>query len=87
MNDAYDLAVTYITLRLGVFSKALSGISLIRFPSRNLKKKIQSNLHLIFFQPVNKKYSLIIINSLKKIVHLRRGWVNLYFSAILYGGL
>ena len=39
MNDAYDLVVTYITLRLGVFSKALSGISLIRFLSRNLKKK------------------------------------------------
>ena len=39
MNVAYDSDVTYITLRLLVFSKALSGISLIRFPSRNLKKK------------------------------------------------
>ena len=39
MNVAYDSDVTYINLRLFVFSKALSGISLIRFPSRNLKKK------------------------------------------------
>ena len=72
MNDAYDLVVTYITLRLGVFSKALSGISLIRFPSRTLKKKIQQNLNLIFFQPVN-KYSLKIIDGLKRIVQFRRG--------------
>ena len=39
MNDAYDSVVTYITLSLGIFSKALSGISLIAFPPRNLKKK------------------------------------------------
>ena len=40
MNDAYDSVVTYITIRYGVFSKALSEISLILFPPRNLKKKI-----------------------------------------------
>ena len=39
MNDAYDSVVTYITSSLGIFSKALSGISLIAFPPRNLKKK------------------------------------------------
>ena len=66
MNDAYDLVVTYITLRLGVFSKALSGISLIRFPSRNLKKNTIELTLDSRFQPVNKKYSLIIINSLNK---------------------
>ena len=43
MNDAYDSVVTYITLSLGIFSKALSGISLIAFPPRNLKKKKQYN--------------------------------------------
>ena len=86
INDPYDSVVTYITLRLVVFSKAFSGISLIPFPPRNLKK-IQWNLHLIFFQPVN-KYSLKIIDGLKRIVHLRRGGGgNLYFNAISYGGL
>ena len=39
MNDAYDSVVTYIILRFIKFSKALSGISLILFPPRNLKKK------------------------------------------------
>ena len=39
MNDADDSVVTYITWRLDVFSKALSGIFLILFPKRNLKKK------------------------------------------------
>ena len=63
MNDAYDSVVTYITLRLGACSKALSGISLIPFPARDLKKKNTIDLlHLIFFQPVN-KYSLKIIDS------------------------
>ena len=75
MNDAYDSVVTYITLRLRVSSKALSGISLIRFPSRNLKKKYNGIYTWFFFQPVIKKYSLKIINGLKKIVHLRRGGV------------
>ena len=41
MNDADDSVITYITLRRGVFSKALSGIFLILFPKRNLKKKMQ----------------------------------------------
>ena len=38
INDPYDSVVTYITSRLVVFSKAFSGISLIPFPPRNLKK-------------------------------------------------
>ena len=41
INDPYDSVVTYITSRLVAFSKAFSEISLISFPSRNLKKKIQ----------------------------------------------
>ena len=52
---AYDSVVTYITLRLGVFSKALSGIFLIRFPSRNLRKKNRRTYNcFLFIQPVNK---------------------------------
>ena len=87
MNDAYDSVVTYITSRLGEFSKALSGISLIRFPPSNLKKKYNRNYSpVFFFQPFN-KYSLILIDGLKKIVHLRtKGWGNLCFHAISYGG-
>ena len=38
INDPFDSVVTYITLRLVVFSKAFSEISLIPFPPRNLKK-------------------------------------------------
>ena len=37
MTDAHDLILTYIVLRLFIFSKAISGISLIRFSPRNLK--------------------------------------------------
>ena len=39
MTDAHDLILTYIVLRLFIFSKAISGISLIRFLPRNLKQK------------------------------------------------
>ena len=39
MTDAQDLILTYIVLRLFIFSKAISGISLIRFKPRNLKQK------------------------------------------------
>ena len=60
MNDAYDSVVTYISRRYGIFSKALSGISLILFPPSNLKKK-QYNLHLFY-----------VFNQLK-IVQLRWG--------------
>ena len=87
INDPYDSVVTYITLRLVVFSKAFSGISLIPFPPRDLKKKYNRTYTCFFFQPVN-KYSLKIIDGLKRIVHLRRGGGgNLYFNAISYGGL
>ena len=48
INDPYDSVVTYITLRLVIFSKAFSEISLIPFPPRNLKKKI-IELTLAFF--------------------------------------
>ena len=84
MNDAYDSVVTYITLRYGIFSKALSGISLILFPPRNLKKK-QYNLHLFYlFNLLTMKH--LRINGLKKIVQLRRGGGggDLYFNAISY---
>ena len=60
MNDAYDSVVTYIIWRRRIFSKALSGISLILFPPSNLKKK-QYNLHLFY-----------LFNQLK-IVQLRWG--------------
>ena len=56
MSDAYDSVVTYITLSLGIFSKALSGISLIAFPPRNLKSKSKLTL-VVFIQPVNNKTS------------------------------
>ena len=83
MNDAYDSVVTYITLSTGAFSKALSGISLIRFPSRNLKKKKQCNLHFFYlFNLLTMKH--LKINGLKKIVQLRRGGGDLYFNAISY---
>ena len=72
INDPYDSVVTYITSRLVVFSKAFSGISLIPFPPRNLKKKYNRTYTCFFFQPVN-KYSLKIIDGLKRIVYLRRG--------------
>ena len=72
INDPYDSVVTYITSRLVVFSKAFSGISLIPFPPRDLKKKYNRTYTCFFFQPVN-KYSLKIIDGLKRIVHLRRG--------------
>ena len=52
MKDDYDSVVTYITLSCFVPSKALSGISLIWFPSRNLKK-IGLTL-VLYIQPVNK---------------------------------
>ena len=71
MNDTYDSVVTYITLSRGIFSKALSGISLIRFPLRNLKKK-QYNLHLFYlFNLLTMKH--LKINGFKRIVQLRRG--------------
>ena len=71
MNDDYDSVVTYITLRYGIFSKALSGISLILFPPRNLKKK-QYNLHLFYlFNLLTMKH--LKINGFKKMVQLRRG--------------
>ena len=57
MSDAYDSVVTYITLSLGIFSKALSGISLIAFPPRNLKKKAIQLTLVVFIQPVNNKTS------------------------------
>ena len=53
MNVAYDSVVTYINSRLGVFSKALSWISLIRFPSRNLKKKKKTEELTIVFSLFN----------------------------------
>ena len=49
INDPYDSVVTYITSRLVAFSKAFSEISLISFPSRNLKKKNTIELTLAFF--------------------------------------
>ena len=52
MKDDYDSVVTYITLSCFVPSKALSGISLIWFPSRNLKK-IGLTL-VLYIQPVDK---------------------------------
>ena len=64
INDPYDSVVTYITLRLSVFSKALSGISLISFPPRSLKKK-QYNLHLFYL------FNLLTMKHLK-IMALRR---------------
>ena len=71
MNDAYDSVVTYIVWRYGIFSKALSGISLILFPPRNLKKK-QYNLHLFYlFNLLTMKH--LKINGFKKIVQLRSG--------------
>ena len=84
MNDDYDSVVTYIPSRYGIFSKALSGISLILFPPRNLKKKKQYNLHLFYlFNLLTMK--LLKINGLKKIVQLRRGGGgDLYFNAISY---
>ena len=39
MTDAHDLILTYIVSRLFIFSKPISGISLIRFSPRNLKQK------------------------------------------------
>ena len=74
MNDAYDSVVTYIALSLGVFSKARSGISLIPFPPRNLKKK-QNNLHLFYLFNLLTMQTMkyLKINGLKKIVKLRRG--------------
>ena len=86
INDPYDSVVTYISSRLVVFSKAFSGISLISFPPRNLKKKYNRTYTCFFFQLVN-KYSLKIIDGLKRIVHLRKGGGGLYFNAISYGGL
>ena len=71
MNDAYDSVVTYITLSAGAFSKALSGISLIRFPSRNLKKKQYNSQLFYLFNLLTMKH--LKINGLKKIVQLRRG--------------
>ena len=84
MNDAYDSVVTYITSSLGIFSKALSGISLIPFPPRDLKKKKQYNLHLFYlFNLLTMKH--LKINGLKKILQLRRGrGGDLYFNAISY---
>ena len=74
INYPYDSVVTYIASRLVVLSKTLSGISLIPFPPRDLKKiKNTIELTLAFFQPVN-KYSFKIIDGLKRIVHLRKGW-------------
>ena len=68
MNDAYDSVVTYIISRLGIFSKAISGISLILFPPRNLKKK-QYNSHLFYlFNLLTMKH--LEINGFKKIVQL-----------------
>ena len=52
MNDADDSVVTYITWRLDVFSKALSGIFLILFPKKNLKKYNRTYTFL-FIQSVN----------------------------------
>ena len=74
MNDAYDSVVTYIALSLGVFSKARSGISLIPFPPRNLKKK-QNNLYLFYLSNLLTMQTMkhLKINGLKKIVKLRRG--------------
>ena len=71
MNDAYDSVVTYIILRYIKFSKALSGISLILFPSRNLKKK-QWNLHLFYLFNLSTMKHLKI-NGFKKIGQLRKG--------------
>ena len=49
INGPYDSVVTYITLRLVIFSNAFSGISLTPFPPRNLKKKKYIELTLAFF--------------------------------------
>ena len=49
INGPYDSVDTYITLRLVIFSKAFSGISLIPFPPRNLKKKKYIELTHAFF--------------------------------------
>ena len=57
MNDADDSVVTYIVWRLDVFSKALSGIFLILFPKRNLKKKYDRTYTFLFIQSVN-EYNL-----------------------------
>ena len=84
MDDAYDSVVTYITLRSGIFLKAPSGISLILFPPRNLKKR-QYNYHLLYlFNLLTMKH--LKLNGLKKIVQLRRGGGggDLYFNAISY---
>ena len=64
MNDADDSVVTYITRRLNVFSKALSGIFLILFPKRNLKKKYNRTYTFLFSQSVN-EYNLKLM-ALKK---------------------
>ena len=71
MNDADDSVVTYITWRRGVFSKALSGIFLILFPKRNLKKKNNRTYTFLFIQPVN-EYSLKLM-TLKRL-YTPKGW-------------
>ena len=50
MNDVDESGITYIALRRGVFSKALSGIFLILFPKRNLKK---NTIELTLFYLLN----------------------------------
>ena len=47
--NPYDSVVTYITVRRVIFSKAFSGISLIPFPPRNLKKKYNRTYTCFFF--------------------------------------
>ena len=60
MNDADDSVVTYIIWRLDVFSKALSGIFLILFLKRNLRKKYNRTYTFLFIQSVN-EYNLKLI--------------------------
>ena len=54
MTDAHDLILTYIVLRLFIFSNAISGISLIRFLPRILKQKYNTTytyvISPIFYQ-------------------------------------
>ena len=71
MNDADDSVVTYIIWRLDVFSKALSGIFLILFPKRNLKKKYNITYTFSFVQFVN-EYNLKLM-ALKRL-YTPKGW-------------
>ena len=71
MNDADDSVVTHIIRRLFIFLKARSGIFLILFPKRNLKKKYNITYTFSFVQFVN-EYNLKLM-ALKRL-YTPKGW-------------